>query len=49
MAIKSINPITEVTLEKGNTRRLTKKFKYEKTVLDKEIKFHPHDMTISEF
>lgn len=39
----------EVTLAKGITRRLTKKFKYEKTVLDKEIRFHPQDETISEF
>lgn len=41
IAIISINPITEVTLEKGKTRRFTKKFKYEKDTPDKEIKFQP--------
>jgi hypothetical protein len=36
-----------VTLEKGNTSRFTKKFKYEKKTPDKEIKFQPHATTAS--
>jgi hypothetical protein len=47
MAIKSINPITDVTLENGKTNRLTKKFKYEKKTPDKETKFHPQLVTAS--
>lgn len=49
MAIISINPITDVTLEKGNTKRLTKKFKYDKETPEKEIKFHPQLETASIF
>ena len=37
----SINPIIDVTLEKGKIKRLIKMFKYEKTTPDKEIKFQP--------
>lgn len=37
----------EVTLEKGKIRRLTKKFKYEKTVDESEIKFHVQDVRTS--
>jgi hypothetical protein len=33
--------MTDVTLEKGNTNLLTKKFKYEKNTPDNETKFHP--------
>jgi len=39
--------MTEVTLEKGKIRRLTKKFKYEKTTPDKETKFQPQFETAS--
>lgn len=42
-----MKPITEVTLENGKTKRLTKKFKYEKTTPDNEIKFQPHATTAS--
>ena len=34
-----MNPIIDVTLEKGNNKRLTKKFKKLNTVFDKDIKF----------
>jgi hypothetical protein len=44
---KSINPITEVTLENGKTKRLTKKFKYEKTAPDKETRFQVQPLTAS--
>jgi hypothetical protein len=37
----------EVTLEKGKTRRLTKKFKYEKNAPERETRFHPHPLTAS--
>jgi|KNS7Surf_BmetaT_FD_contig_41_4633418_length_284_multi_1_in_0_out_0_1 hypothetical protein len=39
----------EVTLEKGSTRRLTKKFKYENTTPDKETRFQPQLDTASTF
>lgn len=39
--------MTEVTLEKGKTSLLTKKFKYEKKTPDNETKFHPHATTAS--
>jgi hypothetical protein len=42
-----MKPITEVTLENGKTRRLMKKFKYEKITPEKEIKFHPQLVTAS--
>jgi hypothetical protein len=45
----SINPITEVTLENGKTRRLTKKFKYDNDTPENEIKFHPQLETASMF
>jgi len=32
----------DVTLEKGKTSLLTKKFKYEKKTPERETKFHPH-------
>jgi hypothetical protein len=38
-----------VTLEKGKTRRFTKKFKYDKETPEKEIKFHPQFETASMF
>jgi hypothetical protein len=41
IAIISIKPTTEVTLEKGNTKRFTKKFKYDKVAPENDIKFHP--------
>jgi len=41
MAIININPITEVTLENGRTKRFTKKFKYDKDTPENEIKFQP--------
>jgi hypothetical protein len=34
-----MNPIIEVTLENGKTKRFTKKFKYEKIIDDNETKF----------
>lgn len=39
IAIKSINPMTDVTLEKGKTNRFTKKFRYEKKTPEREIMF----------
>jgi hypothetical protein len=39
----------EVTLEKGKTRRFTKKFKYEKITPEREIKFQPQLVTASIF
>jgi hypothetical protein len=42
-----MKPIIEVTLEKGKTRRFTKKFKYEKTADESEIKFHVQDVRTS--
>ena len=47
MDIKSINPIIEVTLEKGKTKRFTKKFKYEKIAPDNEIRLNVHPLTAS--
>jgi hypothetical protein len=47
--MKSIKPIIEVTLEKGMTSRLTKKFKYEKMTPERETKFHPQEVTASIF
>jgi len=47
--IKSINPIIEVTLEKGMTNLFTKKFKYEKMTPESETKFHPQEVTASMF
>ena len=41
--------MTEVTLEKGRTSRLIKKFRYEKKTPDKETKFHPHTEIASIF
>jgi hypothetical protein len=43
----SIKPITDVTLVNGKTKRLTKKFKYEKTTPEREIIFHPQLVTAS--
>jgi len=42
-----MNPIIEVTLEKGKRRRLTKKFKYENNAPDSETKFHVQPLTAS--
>jgi hypothetical protein len=39
----------DVTLEKGITSLLTKKFKYEKIVPDKDTKFQPQLVTASIF
>jgi hypothetical protein len=39
----------EVTLEKGITKRFTKKFKYEKITPDNETKFQPQFVTASIF
>ena len=39
----------EVTLEKGNTRRFIKKFKYEKKAPERETKFQPQTATASKF
>jgi len=47
--MKSIKPIIEVTLEKGITNLLTKKFKYEKITPDRETKFQPQEVTASIF
>jgi len=47
MAIRSIKPITEVTLENGRTNLFTKKFKYEKKTPDSETKFQPQATTAS--
>jgi hypothetical protein len=44
-----MKPITEETLEKGRTRRLTKRAKYEKKELEREIKFQFQEETISIF
>ena len=49
MVSKSINPKIEVTLEKGNNNLLTKKFKYEKTSDESEIKFQVQFVIISIF
>jgi len=49
MVMKSINPMIEVTLEKGITNLLTKKFRYEKIVPDNETRFHPQLVTASIF
>jgi len=42
MAIRSMKPITDVTLENGKINLFTKKFKYEKTTPERETKFQPH-------
>jgi len=34
--------MTDVTLEKGRTRRFIKRFMYEKYTPDNETRFHPH-------
>ena len=47
MVKRSAKPIIEVTLEKGRTRRLTNKFKYEKNTPDKETRFQPQTDTAS--
>ena len=44
--INNIKPIIEVTLENGKSNRFTKKFKYEKTNEDKDIKFQLQLVTI---
>jgi hypothetical protein len=44
-----MNPIIEVTLEKGNNNLFTKKFKYENIIEDNEIKFHVQLVIISIF
>jgi hypothetical protein len=44
-----MKPIIDVTLEKGMTRRLIKKLRYEKMTPDKETRFHPQDVTASMF
>jgi hypothetical protein len=47
ITLKSIKPIIEVTLEKGITRRLMKRFRYEKITPESETKFHPQLVTAS--
>jgi len=47
--INNIKPIIEVTLENGKSNRFTKKFKYEKTNEDKDIKFQLQFVTMSMF
>jgi hypothetical protein len=47
MAINNIKPMTDVTLEKGKTRRFTKKLRYEKKTPDNEIRFQPQATTAS--
>ena len=47
--MNNINPIIDVTLEKGITSLLTKKFKQEKMTPDKETRFHPQEVTASMF
>jgi len=42
-----MNPIIDVTLEKGKTSLFTKKFRYENTVDDNEIKFQVQLVIIS--
>jgi len=49
MVSKSINPIMDVTLEKGKTKRLTKALRYEKIVPERDIKFHAQLVTASKF
>jgi hypothetical protein len=44
-----MNPIIDVTLEKGNINLLTKKLRYEKTIEDKETKFQLQFVTASIF
>jgi hypothetical protein len=44
-----MNPIIEVTLENGKTKRFTKKFKYEKIIDDNETKFQLQLVIISMF
>jgi ribosome-associated toxin RatA of RatAB toxin-antitoxin module len=39
IVISSIKPITEVVLENGKIKRLTKKFKYEKKTPESDIRF----------
>jgi hypothetical protein len=47
--MKSMKPIIEVTLEKGITKRFTKKFKYENITPESETRFHPQLVTASIF
>jgi hypothetical protein len=49
MVISNINPIIEVTLEKGRTKRFTKKFTYEKIIDDNETIFQVQFVIISIF
>jgi hypothetical protein len=49
MVNNNIKPSIDVTLEKGNNRRFTKKFKYEKIKDDNEIRFHVQFVIISIF
>jgi hypothetical protein len=49
MVSKSIKPIIEVTLEKGRTSLLTKKFKYEKKAPERETRFQPQTAIASKF
>jgi len=49
MVTKSIKPIIDVTLEKGKTSRLTKKFRYEKTTPESETRFQLQLVTASMF
>jgi hypothetical protein len=42
-----MKPTTDVALENGKINRFTKKFKYEKKIPDKEIKFQPQLVTLS--
>ena len=42
-----MKPIIEVTLENGKINLFTKKFKYEKTTPDREMRFHPQLPTAS--
>jgi hypothetical protein len=49
MVKKSINPIMDVTLENGKTNLLTKKFKKENIVPEKETRFQPQTDIPSKF
>jgi hypothetical protein len=49
IAINNIKPITDVTLEKGNTSLFTNKFKYEKIIDDKDTRFQLQLAIISIF
>jgi hypothetical protein len=49
IVINNINPIIDVTLEKGKTSLFTKKFAYENIIDESETKFQVQFVTISIF